>query len=107
MHIAEGYLPPLHALAWTAVAAPFVVHGARAVVRQVREEPETRLLLGAAGAFSFVLSALKLPSVTGCRQRVRGYPRMQTLAAPRCPRNHCGQKYQLCYRGHPGHAAVC
>ena len=72
MHIAEGYLPPLHALAWTAVAAPFVVHGARAVVRQVREEPETRLLLGAAGAFTFVLSALKLPSVTGSSSHPTG-----------------------------------
>jgi cobalt/nickel transport system permease protein len=72
VHIAEGYLPPLHALAWTAVAAPFVVHGARAVVRQVREEPETRLLLGAAGAFTFVLSALKLPSVTGSSSHPTG-----------------------------------
>lgn len=72
MHIAEGYLPPLHAVAWTAVAAPFVVHGARAVVRQVREEPETRLLLGAAGAFTFVLSALKLPSVTGSSSHPTG-----------------------------------
>ncbi len=65
MHIAEGYLPPLHAAAWTVVAAPFVVHGARAVVRRVREDPESKLLLGAAGAFTFVLSALKIPSVTG------------------------------------------
>ncbi|HZS23057.1 MAG TPA: energy-coupling factor ABC transporter permease [Pseudonocardiaceae bacterium] len=65
MHIAEGYLPPLHAAAWTVAAAPFVVHGCRALVRQVRTDPESKLLLGAAGAFSFVLSALKLPSVTG------------------------------------------
>ncbi|GEL20544.1 energy-coupling factor ABC transporter permease [Pseudonocardia asaccharolytica] len=65
MHIAEGYLPPLHAVAWTVAAAPFVVHGARAVVRQLRTDPESKLLLGAAGAFSFVLSALKIPSVTG------------------------------------------
>ncbi len=72
MHIAEGYLPPLHAVAWTVVAAPFVVHGARAVVRQVQEEPETRLLLGAAGAFTFVLSALKLPSVTGSSSHPTG-----------------------------------
>jgi cobalt/nickel transport system permease protein len=65
MHIAEGYLPPLHAAAWTVAAAPFVVHGCRALVRQVRADPESKLLLGAAGAFTFVLSALKLPSVTG------------------------------------------
>ena len=72
MHIAEGYLPPLHAAAWTLVAAPFVVHGARAVVRQVREDPDSRLLLGAAGAFSFVLSALKIPSVTGSSSHPTG-----------------------------------
>jgi cobalt/nickel transport system permease protein len=72
VHIAEGYLPPLHAAAWTVVAAPFVVHGARAVVRQVREDPDSRLLLGAAGAFSFVLSALKIPSVTGSSSHPTG-----------------------------------
>ncbi|MCW2536524.1 MAG: cbiM, partial [Modestobacter sp.] len=65
MHIAEGFLPPAHALGWTIAAAPFVVHGARAVVKEVREHPESTLLLGAAGAFTFVLSAIKLPSVTG------------------------------------------
>lgn len=65
MHIAEGYLPPVQAAAWFAVSAPFVVHGARALTRQVREDPESKLLLGAAGAFAFVLSALKIPSVTG------------------------------------------
>jgi cobalt/nickel transport system permease protein len=72
VHIAEGYLPPLQAAAWTVAAAPFVVHGARAVVRQVRAEPETKLLLGAAGAFTFVLSALKLPSVTGSSSHPTG-----------------------------------
>jgi cobalt/nickel transport system permease protein len=65
MHIAEGFLPAGHAAAWTIAAAPFVVHGARAVVKEVRENPESTLLLGAAGAFTFVLSAIKLPSVTG------------------------------------------
>lgn len=72
MHIAEGFLPPLHAAAWTVVAAPFVVHGARAVVREVRERPESRLLLGTAGAFTFVLSAIKLPSVTGSSSHPTG-----------------------------------
>jgi cobalt/nickel transport system permease protein len=72
VHIAEGYLPPLHAAAWTVAAAPFVVHGARAVVRQVRTDPDSRLLLGAAGAFAFVLSALKIPSVTGSSSHPTG-----------------------------------
>jgi cobalt/nickel transport system permease protein len=72
MHIAEGYLPPLQAAAWTAAAAPFVIHGARAVVRTVRENPEAKLLLAAAGAFTFVLSALKIPSVTGSSSHPTG-----------------------------------
>ncbi len=72
MHIAEGYLPPLHAAAWSVAAAPFVIHGARCVVREVRERPESRLLLGAAGAFTFVLSAIKLPSVTGSSSHPTG-----------------------------------
>lgn len=72
MHIAEGFLPPLHAVAWTAAATPFVVHGCRVVTRQIREHPEARLLLGAAGAFTFVLSAIKLPSVTGSSSHPTG-----------------------------------
>ena len=37
----------------------------RQVGRQIRRQPELRMLLGVAAAFAFVLSALKLPSVTG------------------------------------------
>lgn len=72
MHIAEGFLPPIHAAAWTLAATPFVVHGAREVTRVVREHPESRILLGAAGAFTFVLSAIKLPSVTGSSSHPTG-----------------------------------
>ena len=72
MHIAEGFLPPLHAAGWTLAAAPFVIHGAREVQRVVRDKPEARLLLGASGAFTFVLSAIKLPSVTGSSSHPTG-----------------------------------
>lgn len=72
MHIAEGYLPVAHAVAWYAVAAPFVVHGAVQVVKQTKEHPENKLLLAAAGAFTFVLSAIKLPSVTGSSSHPTG-----------------------------------
>ncbi|MFZ1414652.1 MAG: energy-coupling factor ABC transporter permease [Defluviicoccus sp.] len=65
MHIMEGYLPVAHAVAWTAVSAPFVAWGAVRLVRTVRALPETKMLLAASGAFCFVLSALKIPSVTG------------------------------------------
>ncbi|CCH75433.1 Cobalt transport protein CbiM [Nostocoides australiense Ben110] len=72
MHISEGFLPPWHAVAWTALATPFVVHGAARVTRLVRQQPENRLLLSAAGAFTFALSAIKLPSVTGSSSHPTG-----------------------------------
>lgn len=65
MHIMEGYLPPAHAVGWTVAALPFVVVGVRRLHRMVQAQPEARLLIAAAGAYVFVLSALKLPSVTG------------------------------------------
>lgn len=65
MHIMEGFLPLAHAAGWWAAALPFMAGGSRALARIVKEKPSARLLLGAAGAFVFVLSALKLPSVTG------------------------------------------
>jgi cobalt/nickel transport system permease protein len=65
MHIMEGFLPPAHCVGWAAVSAPFVVHGAIRLRRIIREQPQMRLTLAAAGAFTFVLSALKMPSVTG------------------------------------------
>lgn len=68
----EGYLPVAHAVGWTLAAAPFVVAGARAVARQVQEKPESRLFLGVAGAYAFLLSALKLPSVTGSSSHPTG-----------------------------------
>ena len=72
MHIAEGFLPVSHAVGWFAVSTPFVVLGARAVIRETRERPESRLLLAAAGAFTFVLSSIKLPSVTGSSSHPTG-----------------------------------
>ena len=47
MHIAEGFLPVVHAALWTIAAAPFVVHGVHSVVREIRERPESPLLLAA------------------------------------------------------------
>lgn len=72
MHIAEGFLPVAHCVAWYAVSAPFVIHGARKVIEQAKEHPESRLLLAAAGAFTFVLSSIKLPSVTGSSSHPNG-----------------------------------
>lgn len=65
MHIMEGFLPVQWALGWWLVSLPFFAWGVRSLTRITRQQPELKLLLGLAGAFSFVLSALKLPSVTG------------------------------------------
>lgn len=72
MHIAEGILSPTECAIWYAAAAPFVIHGAREVVRQVKNHPENKLLLATAGAFTFVLSAIKLPSVSGSSSHPTG-----------------------------------
>lgn len=65
MHIMEGFLPPAHALGWAAVSIPFLAWGLRSMARGLQQHPERRMLLGVASAFAFLLSALKLPSVTG------------------------------------------
>ena len=72
MHIAEGFLPPLQCAAWYVAAAPFVIHGARCVIKEARESTENKMLLAVAGAFTFVLSAIKLPSVTGSSSHPTG-----------------------------------
>ena len=65
MHIMEGFLPAGHALAWGAVSMPVVALGLRSIGRRSKEKPELKMLLGVSAAFTFVLSALKLPSLTG------------------------------------------
>jgi len=65
MHIMEGFLPPVWAVSWGALAAPFVVAGLFSINKTIRENPRLKILLAMAGAFAFVLSALKIPSITG------------------------------------------
>ena len=72
MHIAEGFLPPVHAAAWFVASAPFVIHGARQVALTIKRQPSAGPLLAAVGAFSFVMSAIKLPSVTGSSSHPTG-----------------------------------
>ncbi len=72
MHIAEGFLPAKQAIGWTVVSAPFVALGLMRIKKVIAERPERRMLLGVAAAFTFVLSALKLPSVTGSSSHPTG-----------------------------------
>ena len=72
MHIMEGYLPGNWAIFWWVVTLPFLVVGWRSLSRITRLNPELKLLLALAGAFAFVLSALKIPSVTGSSSHPTG-----------------------------------
>lgn len=65
MHIMEGFLPPIWAISWGALCIPFIIMGLFSIKEIVRENPSVKLILAMAGGFSFVLSALKIPSVTG------------------------------------------
>ncbi len=65
MHIMEGFLPPGWSLAWWLVTLPFLVYGFLSLRKIVEKNPRLKLLLAMAGAFVFVLSALKIPSITG------------------------------------------
>ena len=65
MHIMEGFLPVTHAIGWSVASAPFLAYAIFSIKKQIKRHPEQRILLGVAAAFSFVLSAMKIPSVTG------------------------------------------
>jgi cobalt/nickel transport system permease protein len=72
MHIMEGFLPFNWAAFWWIVMIPFVIVGVRSIKKTVTLHPSLKMLLGMAGAFAFVLSALKIPSVTGSSSHPTG-----------------------------------
>jgi cobalt/nickel transport system permease protein len=65
MHIMEGFLPHPWWEIWYALSLPVVAYGVHKMNRMFKDNRETLPLLAVAGAFIFVLSSLKLPSVTG------------------------------------------
>ncbi|BAX81804.1 energy-coupling factor ABC transporter permease [Labilibaculum antarcticum] len=72
MHIMEGYLPAGWSIFWTVVYLPFFIWGVKVIQKMVIKHPELKMLLALAAAFAFVLSALKLPSVTGSSSHPTG-----------------------------------
>lgn len=65
MHIMEGFLPWQWCLVWWIITIPFLIMGVIQLQTMIRKDRDYLPLLGVCGAFMFVLSALKLPSVTG------------------------------------------
>jgi cobalamin biosynthesis protein CbiM len=72
MHIMEGFLPLGWAMFWFAVSMPVVVWGFLSIRKLFREHPEMKMSVAVSGAFIFVLSSLKLPSVTGSSSHPTG-----------------------------------
>lgn len=65
MHIMEGFLPAKYAILWAVASLPFLILGMKKINEIFKEDTNAKVLLGLAGGFVFVLSALKIPSVTG------------------------------------------
>ena len=72
MHIMEGYLPLIHSIAWDVLALPFVIAGVIAIRKTLQAKPRVLILLAMSGAFIFVISSLKIPSVTGSCSHMTG-----------------------------------
>lgn len=72
MHIMEGYLPPQFCIIWGVICVPFIVTGYLSIKKTLAENRRTITILAMAGAFVFVLSSLKIPSVTGSCSHMTG-----------------------------------
>lgn len=72
MHIMEGYLPPALCVIWGVICLPFLVAGVISIRHTVQNQRKALLLLAMSGAFIFVISSLKIPSVTGSCSHMTG-----------------------------------
>ncbi len=65
MHIMEGYISPGWCAFWGALCVPFMIGGGISLSKKMQADSTVKILLALAGAFVFVISSLKIPSVTG------------------------------------------
>lgn len=72
MHIMEGYLPVKYCIAWGIICLPFLASGFFSIRKTVHEKPKAITILAMSGAFIFVISSLKIPSVTGSCSHMTG-----------------------------------
>ncbi len=72
MHIMEGFLPPVWAGFYWVVFLPFLIAGFKRIKKLTESGGKIKLLLAMVGAFAFILSALKLPSLTGSSSHPTG-----------------------------------
>ena len=72
MHIMEGYLPAGYCVAWGLICLPFLIAGFFSLKNKVKENRRNLMLIAMSGAFIFVISSLKIPSVTGSCSHMTG-----------------------------------
>ncbi|MCD4702815.1 MAG: energy-coupling factor ABC transporter permease [Methanosarcinaceae archaeon] len=82
MHIFEGFLPGPWWQIWFAISIPVIMYGMYKLNNIVKEHRELVPLLALAGAFIFVLSSLKMPSVTGSSSHPTGTGMAAILFGP-------------------------
>ena len=68
----EGFLPLIWAIIWYVISIPFLIYGIIEIKKLFERHPEQKMILAVSGAFIFVLSSLKLPSVTGSSSHPTG-----------------------------------
>ena len=72
MHIMEGYLQPGYCIMWGAICIPFLAMGWFSIKKTLDRNKKSITMLAIAGAYVFVLSSLKIPSVTGSCSHMTG-----------------------------------
>ncbi|MGO5053095.1 energy-coupling factor ABC transporter permease [Lachnospiraceae bacterium LCP25S3_G4] len=72
MHIMEGYLPVSYCIAWGVLCLPFLASGLFSIKKTLIENRKAITILAMSGAFIFVISSLKIPSVTGSCSHMTG-----------------------------------
>src|SRR5512145_830231 len=82
MHIMEGFLDIWWCIFWYLMCLPFLVVGIWKLRKLFKEHPEKKLSVAISGAFIFVLSSLKLPSVSGSSSHPTGTGLSTILSGP-------------------------
>lgn len=84
MHVMEGYLPGGFCIAWGLLCLPFLLAGFFSIRKTIQENRKALILLAMSGAFIFVISSLKIPSVTGSCSHMTGTGLGAILFSPSC-----------------------
>ena len=82
MHIMEGFLPLKWVVVWFVICIPFWIIGIRKLQNISKAGVQDKMTRALAGAVIFILSALKIPSVTGSSSHPTGVGLSAILYGP-------------------------